>query len=31
MLAALVLLVGMRFAWQLVVPPPDLYSVGPPI
>jgi uncharacterized membrane protein YfcA len=31
LLAALVLLVGVRFAWQLVVQPADLYSVGPPI
>jgi uncharacterized membrane protein YfcA len=31
LLAALVLLVGVRFAWQLVVPPSDLYSVGPPV
>jgi uncharacterized membrane protein YfcA len=31
MLAALVLLVGMRFAWQLVATPSDLYSASPPI
>jgi uncharacterized membrane protein YfcA len=28
LLAALVLMVGLRFAWQLVAPPPDLYSIN---
>ena len=28
LLAALVLLVGLRFAWQLVAPPGDVYSIG---
>ena len=28
LLAALVLLVGLRFAWQLVAPPTDLYSLS---
>jgi uncharacterized membrane protein YfcA len=31
MLAALVLLVGLRFAWQLIAPPADFYSIGRPI
>jgi hypothetical protein len=31
MLAALVLLVGLRFAWQLIAPPVDFYSIGRPI
>lgn len=31
LLAALVLLVGLRFAWQLVAPPSDLYSISPAI
>jgi uncharacterized membrane protein YfcA len=31
LLAALVLLVGLRFAWQLIAAPPDLYSISPPI
>jgi uncharacterized membrane protein YfcA len=29
LLAALVLLVGLRFAWQLIAPPSDLYSLSP--
>jgi uncharacterized membrane protein YfcA len=28
LLAALVLMVGVRFAWQLIAPPSDLYSIG---
>jgi uncharacterized membrane protein YfcA len=28
LLAALVLMVGLRFAWQLVAPPADLYSLA---
>ena len=28
LLAALVLMVGLRFAWQLIAPPADLYSIG---
>ena len=28
LLAALVLLVGLRFAWQLIAPPTDLYSLS---
>ena len=28
LLAALVLIVGLRFAWQLIAPPPDVYSIG---
>jgi len=28
LLAALVLLVGLRFAWQLIAPPADVYSIG---
>jgi uncharacterized protein len=28
LLAALVLMVGVRFAWQLIAPPLDLYSIG---
>jgi hypothetical protein len=28
LLAALVLMVGLRFAWQLVAPPTDLYSLS---
>ena len=28
LLAALVLMVGLRFAWQLIAPPSDLYSIG---
>jgi uncharacterized membrane protein YfcA len=28
LLAALVLMVGLRFAWQLIAPPPDVYSIG---
>jgi hypothetical protein len=31
LLAALVLLVGLRFAWQLVAPPSDVYSISPAI
>jgi uncharacterized protein len=31
LLAALVLLVGLRFAWQLIAPPSDLYSLSPAI
>jgi uncharacterized protein len=31
LLAALVLLVGLRFAWQLIATPSDLYSISPPI
>jgi len=31
LLAALVLLVGLRFAWQLIAPPSDFYSISPPI
>jgi uncharacterized protein len=31
LLAALVLLVGLRFAWQLIAPPSDFYSIGVPI
>jgi uncharacterized protein len=29
LLAALVLLVGLRFAWQLIAPPRDLFSLSP--
>jgi hypothetical protein len=29
LLAALVLMVGLRFAWQLIVPPGDVYSLSP--
>jgi uncharacterized membrane protein YfcA len=29
LLAALVLMVGLRFAWQLIAPPSDLYSLSP--
>ena len=28
LLAALVLLVGLRFAWQLIAPPADVYSIS---
>ena len=28
LLAALVLMVGLRFAWQLIAPPADVYSIG---
>ena len=28
LLAALVLMVGLRFAWQLIAPPTDLYSLS---
>ena len=28
LLAALVLMVGLRFAWQLIAPPGDVYSIG---
>jgi hypothetical protein len=28
LLAALVLLVGLRFAWQLIAPPSDIYSIS---
>jgi len=31
LLAALVLMVGLRFAWQLIAPPSDLYSLSPAI
>jgi uncharacterized membrane protein YfcA len=31
LLAALVLMVGLRFAWQLIAPPADLYSIGAPV
>ena len=31
LLAALVLMVGLRFAWQLIAPPADLYSIGVPV
>jgi uncharacterized membrane protein YfcA len=31
LLAALVLLVGLRFAWQLIAPPTDVYSISLPI
>jgi hypothetical protein len=31
MLAALVLLVGLRFAWQLIAPPAEFYSISRPI
>ena len=31
LLAALVLMVGLRFAWQLIAPPSDLYSLNPAI
>jgi uncharacterized membrane protein YfcA len=31
LLAALVLLVGLRFAWQLIAPPSDLYSISAPV
>ena len=31
LLAALVLMVGLRFAWQLIAPPGDLYSIGAPV
>jgi uncharacterized membrane protein YfcA len=27
-LAALVLLIGLRFAWQLIAPPTDVYSIS---
>jgi uncharacterized membrane protein YfcA len=30
LLATLVLMVGLRFAWQLIAPPPDLYSIVVP-
>src|SRR6476659_8906210 len=31
LLAALVLMVGLRFAWQLIAPPSDFYSLSPAI
>ncbi len=31
LLAALVLLVGLRFAWQLIATPSDAFSIAPPI
>ncbi len=31
LLATLVLMVGLRFAWQLIAPPPDLYSIAVPM
>jgi len=31
LLAALVLMVGLRFAWQLIAPPADLYSISSPV
>jgi uncharacterized membrane protein YfcA len=31
LLAALVLMVGLRFAWQLIASPSDVYSIGVPV
>jgi uncharacterized membrane protein YfcA len=31
LLAALVLIVGLRFAWQLIAPPSDVYSISVPV
>jgi uncharacterized protein len=31
LLAALVLMVGLRFAWQLIASPSDVYSIGMPV
>jgi uncharacterized membrane protein YfcA len=31
LLAALVLMVGLRFAWQLIAPPGDLFSISAPV
>jgi uncharacterized membrane protein YfcA len=31
LLAALVLMVGLRFAWQLIAPPSDFYSISTPV
>jgi uncharacterized protein len=31
LLAALVLMVGLRFAWHLIAPPSDLYSISAPV
>jgi uncharacterized protein len=31
LLATLVLMVGLRFAWQLIAPPSDLYSITTPV